>query len=95
MSRLERLAGAVEDDELDPHPEPFRQLAGKIHGDAERLAVRPLLRQHAIALVDGGAKPAGGGEFLDKLGRHWAQGWAFPGMKRSGGDGTSIFAAAC
>ena len=53
--------------------------------------VRALLRQHAVALVDRGAKPAGGA-ILDNLDAPGPTG-LLSVMKRSDGDGTSIFAA--
>ena len=59
---LEHLAGRVEGDQFDRHAKAFRQLAGEIDGDAGGIAVRPLLRQHDVALVDRGAQRAGGGE---------------------------------
>ena len=92
LQRIERLAGAVEDHELDRHAEPLAEFAGQFDGDAERLAVRALLRQHAVALVDRGAKLAGGGEFFNDLGRNSAHGDAFPDGDRSDGEGSSILA---
>src|SRR5262249_23924658 len=56
--------------ELERHAEALGKLARQIRRDAARLAVRPLLREHAVAVVDRGAQLAGRRELLQRLGRH-------------------------
>src|SRR5262249_62205624 len=66
--RLERLAGAVDRDCFELDAEPAGKRAGKIDRDARRCAGRVELHEHRIADIDGGAQPAGWGEFLYELG---------------------------
>ena len=68
LHRFERLAGAVDRDDLELDAEPVGERAGEIDRDARRHAGGVKLHQHRIADIDGGAQPAGRGEFLHELG---------------------------
>ena len=65
LDGVEHLAGRLEGDEFDRHAKPLAELAGEVRRDALGLSGRVvLLRQHAIAEIDGRAQRAGGAKFL-------------------------------
>jgi hypothetical protein len=69
--RVEYLAGGVEGDEFDCHAQPLGDFARKLRRNPARLAAcRVLLRQHAIAEIDGRAQLTGGRELGDDIARN-------------------------
>ncbi len=65
---VEHLAGGVIGDEFDRNAEPLAKFARQIGRDALGLAGGfVLLRQHAVAEIDGGAQFAGRGEVLKRV----------------------------
>jgi len=66
---VDRLRGAVDHDELEPHAEPLRELAGEVDGDSLRRAGRVVAAgEHRVAEVDGGAQRAARGDARDEVG---------------------------
>ena len=95
LQRIEHLAGGVEDHELERQAEALGQFPRQIGGDAQRLAVRPLLRQHGIALVDRRAQRAGRGKTLTDVGRSLSSRECLSCWNDRAGPYHSFFAAAC
>jgi len=67
--RFEHLAGDRERHVVERHAQPLGQRGSQFGRDAARLAVRALLRQHAVAEIDRRAQLAGRRQVLQHRGR--------------------------
>ena len=69
LAPVEHFAGRGVDDVIDRHAEPLGERRREFGCDTVGLAIRPLLRQHAVAEIDRGAEFAGRRQVLENLER--------------------------
>jgi len=82
---FECLPGRRKGHELERHAEASGKLARQIGRNPARLAVCTFLRQHAVAVVDGGAQLPGRRELFQRIGRRLCGG-CLHGKRERGGE---------